>query len=155
MMEDTGLATFGMGCFWCGQKSLSTVDGVRSTRVGFMGGTTDEPTYDTVCAGDTGHFEVVEVLYDAGRLSFRNLLEAFWTSHNPAAAGDGNGDSGSQYGSVIFFHSEEQRVQAEESKRRLQASGRVRGRIATLILPASRFWVAEERHQCYIDKLNH
>jgi peptide-methionine (S)-S-oxide reductase len=153
-MENTGLATFGMGCFWCGQRSLSHVDGVRSTRVGYMGGTTDGPTYEAVCAGETGHFEVVEVRYDAEKLSFRELLEAFWASHNPAAVREGNGDSGSQYGSVIFFHTEEQRVQAEESKRRLQASGRFRGRITTHILPASRFWVAEDQHQCYIDKLD-
>jgi peptide-methionine (S)-S-oxide reductase len=142
-----------MGCFWCGQKSLSSVDGILSTRVGFMGGTTGEPTYDTVCSGETGHVEVVEVQYDPGKLSYQVLLEAFWVSHNPAAVKDGNGDSGSQYRSVIFFRSEEQRAQAEESKRRLQASGRVRGRITTLVLPASRFWVAEDRHQCYIDKL--
>ncbi len=146
------LATFGMGCFWCGEASFSSLEGIKSLRVGYMGGTTENPTYEQVCSGGTGHIEVVEIRFDASKITFQHLLGEFWNSHNPSER-EGDGDSGSQYGSVIFFNTEEQKAQAEESKRRVQASGRFRGRITTQILSASKFWVAEERHQCYIAKL--
>jgi peptide-methionine (S)-S-oxide reductase len=153
MEEDMQLATLAVGCFWCGEASFSGVPGVDSTRVGFMGGTKNEPTYSEVCSGETGHVEVVEIRFDPERITFREVLEIFWNSHNPVVINEGNGDSGTQYGSAVFYHSDEQKAVAEDSRIRVQASGRFRGRISTCILPASRFWVAEEHHQCYIRKL--
>lgn len=153
MKSDHELATFGMGCFWCGQASFSRMKGVVSTRVGYMGGAKEDPTYEEVCNGQTGHIEVVEVQFEVDWLSFQELLETFWGSHNPTGTIGGNGDSGDQYRSSIFYHSDSQKAQAEESKRRIQASGRFRGRVSTTILPASRFWVAEDHHQCYLSKL--
>lgn len=152
-MDDLEVATFGMGCFWCGEVSFAGTVGIASIRVGYMGGTMDDPTYEAVCSGVTDHIEVVEIQFDSSRLNYQRLLELFWTSHNPILTGEGNGDSGSQYRSAIFFHSEEQKVLAEVSKRRVQTAGRFRGCITTLILPASRFWVAEDCHQCYVAKI--
>ncbi|HEY3420270.1 MAG TPA: peptide-methionine (S)-S-oxide reductase MsrA [Methanomassiliicoccales archaeon] len=153
MEEGKELATFGIGCFWCAEATFSGIAGIDSTRVGYMGGAEEDPTYKQVCSGGTGHIEVVEITYDPGRLTYQVLLEIFWSSHNPVAERDGNGDSGSQYRSMIFFHTDEQKALAEDSRRRILSSGRFRGRISTLILPASRFWLAEEHHQCYIRKL--
>lgn len=146
-------ATFGLGCFWCGEASFSCLKGVVSTHVGYMGGATEDPTYESVCMGENGYIEVVEVEYDPSLVSFQNLLEIFWSSHSPVNVKNGNGDSGAQYRSAIFFHNEEQRVIAECSKRRIQASGRFRGAISTIVVPASKFWLADDHHQCYISKL--
>jgi len=145
-------ATFGAGCFWGVEASFRKVDGVLSTQVGYMGGTLDEPTYKDVCTGRTGHAEVVEVTYDPERVSYGSLLEVFWTSHDPTQKNRQGVDVGTQYRSVIFYHDEGQRKMAEESKAELQASGRHR-KIATEIVPASRFWRAEEYHQQYLEKM--
>jgi peptide-methionine (S)-S-oxide reductase len=153
MDDGEGLATFGVGCFWCAEVSFDGIDGIDSIRVGFMGGTKEYPTYEEVCSGDTNHIEVVQIRFDRNKVTFKELMEVFWNSHNPVVGPEGNGDSGIQYRSAVFFHSDEQRAIAEDSKRRVQGSGRFRGRISTLILPASRFWLAEEHHQCYIRKL--
>jgi peptide-methionine (S)-S-oxide reductase len=150
MME---LATFGAGCFWCSEASFSEVKGVLSTRVGYMGGTTDDPTYDEVCGGGTGHIEVVEVSFDPGIVPYQKLLEVFWNSHNPVLAKEGCGESGSQYRSAIFFHTAEQKAEAEISKRRTQAAGRFRGSISTIILPSARFWEADQHHQGYLRRI--
>jgi peptide-methionine (S)-S-oxide reductase len=147
------IATFGLGCFWCGEASFSGIDGVISTCVGYMGGDREQPTYELVRSGETDHLEVVQVEYDPAQVTYQQLLEHFWRSHNPAPAKEGDGDSGGQYQSAIFFHTEEQKVLAEVSKRRIQASGKFRGRITTKVVPASRFWVAEDHHQCYIAKM--
>jgi peptide-methionine (S)-S-oxide reductase len=146
-------ATFGLGCFWCSEASFSGLKGVVSTHVGYMGGTGEDPTYESVCLGENGFIEVVEVEHDPSLISYQQLLEVFWSSHNPVVMKDGNGDYGAQYRSAIFFHSEEQRVIAECSRRRIQASGRFRGPISTIVIAASRFWLAEVHHQCYIAKL--
>ena len=145
-------ATFGAGCFWCSEMSFSDVNGVLSTTVGYMGGTKEDPTYDAVCGGDTGYIEVVEISFDPGIIPYQKLLDIFWSSHNPVAAKEGCGESGSQYRSAIFFHNDEQKIDAEISKRRIQASGRFRGPISTAILPASRFWEAEKYHQKYLTR---
>ncbi|MGD0819030.1 MAG: peptide-methionine (S)-S-oxide reductase MsrA [Methanomassiliicoccales archaeon] len=146
------VATFGLGCFWCGEAAFSDAEGVLSTRVGYMGGTTENPTYELVCSGRTGHIEVAEIRFDIRRTTYQQLLDIFWNSHNPVLNMEGSGESGGQYGSVIFYHSEEQKMLAEASKRRIQASGRFRGMISTVVRPASMFWEAEEYHQCYIQK---
>jgi peptide-methionine (S)-S-oxide reductase len=146
------LATFGAGCFWCSEMSFTGVSGVLATRVGYMGGSKEGPTYEEVCGGETGHVEVVEITFDPAVTSFQRLLDIFWSSHNPVLVEEGCGDSGSQYRSVIFFHDEEQKSLALASKRRVQASGRFRGAISTLIHPASRFWQAEQHHQKYLSR---
>jgi methionine-S-sulfoxide reductase len=153
MNEEYDKATFGLGCFWCGEASFSGLKGVVSTHVGYMGGAAENPTYESVCMKENGFIEVVEVEYEPSLVSYQQLLEIFWSSHNPVMVKDGNGDSGAQYRSAIFFHNEEQRVIAAGSKRRIQASGRFRGPISTMIIPASKFWLAEDHHQCYIAKL--
>ena len=146
------LATFGMGCFWCSQASFSGIEGVVSTQVGYMGGTKDSPTYGEVSGGRTGHIEVVQVRFDE-RITYQGLLEIFWGSHDPTFSGEGDDGSGQQYRSSVFYHDQVQKVLAEGSMRRFQASGRFRGRLTTLIVPASTFWMAEEHHQCYIAKM--
>jgi peptide-methionine (S)-S-oxide reductase len=153
MSEGSELATFGMGCFWCAEASFSDVVGITSARVGFMGGVTEDPTYEEVCSGNTGHIEVVQIEFDPSVITYQRLLESFWSSHDPSTNREEYGDSGDQYRSVIFYRSPEQRALAEGSKRRAMASGRFRGGVATLILPASFFWLAEEHHQCYLAKL--
>jgi peptide-methionine (S)-S-oxide reductase len=150
MSEHIGTATFGMGCFWCSEASFSEVEGMVSHRVGYMGGTKERPTYEDVCTGETGHTEVVELLFDE-RTSYGELLDIFWASHNPTHQEEG--DLGDQYRSAIFYHGPEQKAQAEGSMRRVLASGRFRGRMRTAIIPASTFWVAEEHHQCYLTKM--
>jgi peptide-methionine (S)-S-oxide reductase len=146
-------ATFGAGCFWCSQMSFSEVKGVLSTRVGYMGGTEEDPDYEEVCGGKTGHIEVVEISFDPSVLGFAKLIDIFWESHNPVLNEYWPGESDDQYRSAIFYHTEEQRMDAEASKRRVQASGRFRGPISTLILPASHFWVAAQHHQNYLSKI--
>jgi peptide-methionine (S)-S-oxide reductase len=150
MNKTAELATFGAGCFWCSEMSFTGVNGVLSTRVGFMGGSKEDPTYDEVCGGGTGHIEVVQMTYDPSIISYQALVDVFWNSHNPVLVKEGCGESGEQYRSAIFFHSEEQKSVALASKRRVQASGRFRGAISTLILPACRFWEADQHHQKYL-----
>jgi peptide-methionine (S)-S-oxide reductase len=152
-MDGSQAATFGLGCFWCAEAAFSGVKGIIGTRVGYMGGTLESPTYEQVCSGGTGHIEVVEVRYSPEEMTFQGLLEIFWSAHNPVVSGHCEGDQGEQYWSVIFYHGEEQKALAEESKRRAQASGKFRGRISTAIRPASVFWPAEEHHQCYIRRI--
>ena len=146
-------ATFGAGCFWCSEMSFTGVNGVLATRVGYMGGSKEDPKYDEVCGGETGHLEVVQITFDPSVIPFQRLVDIFWDSHNPVLFKEGCGESGSQHRSAIFYHTEEQKSEAEASKRRVQASGRFRGVISTLILPASRFWEADQRHQDYLAKI--
>jgi peptide-methionine (S)-S-oxide reductase len=150
MIKMEGLATFGAGCFWCSEMSFTGASGILATRVGYMGGSKEAPTYEEVCGGGTGHIEVVQVTFDPSVTSFQALLDIFWSSHNPVQVKEGCGDSGDQYRSSIFYHTEEQKSLALASKRRAQASGRFRGAVSTLILPASRFWEAEPHHQKYM-----
>jgi peptide-methionine (S)-S-oxide reductase len=145
-------ATFGAGCFWGVEAAFRRVDGVIETRVGYMGGTTEEPTYPDVCTGRTGHAEVVEVVYDPERVSYDHLLEVFWQIHNPTTRDRQGPDVGSQYRSVIFTHSPEQEQAARASKERLERSGRLRRPVVTEIRPAGTFWPAEEYHQRFFEK---
>jgi peptide-methionine (S)-S-oxide reductase len=145
-------ATFGAGCFWGVQAAFDNVEGVISTTVGYTGGTMDNPTYRDVCGHQTGHAEAVEVTFDPSIVSYEKLLEVFWNMHDPTTLNRQGPDVGDQYRSAIFYHTPEQREKAERSKSELQASGRFRNPIVTEIVPAGRFWRAEEYHQKYLVK---
>ena len=145
-------ATFGAGCFWGIEEAFRQAPGVTDTAVGYTGGHTENPTYEAVCTGRTGHAEVVQVEYDPARIGYERLLEVFWEVHDPTQR-DGQGpDIGTQYRSAIFVHDEEQRTAAEASREQSQAGGRFRRPIVTEIVPASTFWRAEEYHQRYFQK---
>ena len=145
-------ATFGAGCFWGVEAAFRKVKGVKDTAVGYMGGTTKNPTYKEVCTDKTGHAEVVQIEYDPEVITYDEILNIFWEIHDPTQVNRKGPDFGSQYRSVIFYHSDEQKVKAISSKEKLQNSGRYRRKIATEIMPASTFWRAEEYHQCSHEK---
>lgn len=145
-------ATFGAGCFWGVEVVFRNVPGVTNALVGYEGGHYENPSYKDVCRGDTGHAEVVEVEYDPQRVSYETLLEAFWSAHDPTQVNRQGPDFGEQYRSVIFYHTPEQQAAAEQSKRRLDASGRLPAPAATAIEPAAVFYAAEEYHQQYLVK---
>jgi len=145
-------ATFGAGCFWGVEAVLRQVEGVVSTTVGYMGGTLKNPTYQDVCTDRTRHAEVVEVEYDPFKVSYDELLNVFWANHDPTTLNRQGPDIGTQYRSVIFFHTPQQETAAKASKARLQASGKCKRPVVTEIAPASDFWRAEEYHQQYLEK---
>jgi peptide-methionine (S)-S-oxide reductase len=145
-------ATFGAGCFWGVEEAFRHVEGVTETAVGFMGGKVDNPTYKQVCYENTGHAEVVHLTYDPARVSYEKLLDVFWSIHDPTQVNRQGPDFGTQYRTAIFFHSPEQEAAARASKQRLDASGRLRRPVATVIEPAGAFWRAEEYHQRYLEK---
>ena len=145
-------ATFGAGCFWGVEAAFRQVDGVTKTEVGYEGGTLDNPTYEDVCSHRTGHAEVVQVTYDPERVSYEQLLETFWGKHDPTQLNRQGWDVGDQYRSVVFYEDDEQRAAAERSKAELDASGRYRKPVVTVIEPAQTFYVAEDYHQQYLEK---
>jgi peptide-methionine (S)-S-oxide reductase len=144
--------TFGAGCFWGVEVTFRNVEGVTATEVGYTGGTTTDPTYREVCSGTTGHAEAVRVEFDPARVSFEELLDVFWESHDPTTLDRQGPDVGSQYRSAVFYHTPEQRAAAESSRERLARSGRHRDPIVTEITPAAAFYPAEEYHQRYLEK---
>jgi peptide-methionine (S)-S-oxide reductase len=145
-------ATFAAGCFWGVEDSFMSVSGVVSTRVGYTGGSKEHPTYHDVCSGMTGHAEAVEVTFEPAVISYDNLLNIFWQSHDPTQLNRQGPDHGTQYRSAIFYHSKAQKLAAEESMTRLDSSGRLRGRIVTQIVAATTLWEAEDYHQQYHQK---
>ena len=145
-------ATFGAGCFWGVEASFRQIPGVTDAAVGYLGGQTQDPTYKDVCTDQTGHAEVVQLTYDPAKVTYEQLLDAFWNMHNPTTPNRQGPDVGTQYRSAIFFHSPEQKATAEASKAKLQASGRYRSPVVTEITPASEFYRAEEYHQRYLEK---
>lgn len=145
-------ATFGMGCFWGPEMTFRKVDGVTSTSVGYMGGSLENPTYEEVCAGRTGHAEVVQVEFDPREVAYEELLEVFWACHDPTTRDRQGPDVGTQYRSVVFFHSPEQEAAARASKEKLESSGRHSRGIVTQIIPASEYYLAEEYHQRYLER---
>lgn len=149
---NTKTATFAAGCFWSVEARFRALDGVVDAEVGYTGGTTPEPDYRAVCAGDTGHAEAVRLAYDPDIISYERLLEAFWDMHDPTQKNRQGADVGSQYRSAIFTHDAEQHDLAERSKRNLDASGRFHAHVATEIRSAGQFWRAEEYHQRYLEK---
>ena len=153
-MRNTNLlATFGAGCFWGVEAAFRKVNGVTATAAGYMGGTTRKPSYHDVCSGETGHAEVVQVTYDPVKVSYDQLLDVFWSIHDPTQLNRQGPDVGSNYRSVIFYHDAEQGTRARKSKENLETAGR-RGfsKIMTQIVPAKEFWRAEEYHQQYFEK---
>lgn len=145
-------ATFGAGCFWGVEAAFRQIKGVKSTAVGYEGGSTEHPTYKDVCTDRTGHAEVVQVEYDPNEASYSDLLNVFWENHDPTQVNRQGPDVGTQYRTVIFYHNEEQKRLAEDSKQKLEASGKFRKPIATAIEPATTFWMAEDYHQQYLEK---
>lgn len=145
-------ATFAAGCFWGVEETFRQLPGVVDTAVGFMGGSTANPSYREVCGGRTGHAEVVHLEYDPSRIAYDQLLEAFWACHDPTTLNRQGPDVGDQYRSAIFYHTPEQETAARASKERLAAEGRFRRPIVTALEPAGPFWRAEEYHQRYLEK---
>ena len=143
-------ATFGAGCFWGVEAAFRQLDGVTRTRVGYSGGTLENPTYEDVCSHTTGHAEVVEVTYDPEQVSYEQLLDVFWHKHDPTQLNRQGWDIGDNYRSVVFFHDDEQRDAATHSKEREQANWRAP--IVTQIEPAQSFYEAEDYHQQYLEK---
>lgn len=143
-------ATFAAGCFWGVEAAFRQVPGVVGTRVGYTGGTTENPDYKLVCSGTTGHAEAVEVEYDPERVSYEELLDIFWANHNPTTRNRQGWDIGSQYRSAVYFHSSEQEEAVRASRDRVQEG--LRKEIVTEIEPAGTFWRAEEYHQQYFEK---
>jgi len=145
-------ATFAAGCFWGVEEAFYDESGVASTRVGYTGGNLEQPTYQQVCSGTSGHAEAVEVTFDPAKISYEELLKLFWQAHDPTQLDRQGPDIGSQYRSVVFYHTEEQRRLAEASRDALDQSGRYKSSVVTAIVPISTFWEAEEYHQQYHKK---
>ncbi|MBI4309733.1 MAG: bifunctional methionine sulfoxide reductase B/A protein [Candidatus Omnitrophica bacterium] len=145
-------ATFAGGCFWCMQPFFDRLKGVKRTQVGYTGGHTKNPTYDEVCSGTTGHAEAIEITYDPAQASYEQLLNIYWHNIDPTALNSQFADHGTQYRTAVFYHSEEQKRIAEESKEKLSASGRFDQPVVSEIVPASVFYPAEEHHQQYYKK---
>jgi peptide-methionine (S)-S-oxide reductase len=145
-------ATFGAGCFWGVETAFRRIPGVTDVAVGYTGGTLENPSYQDVCTGRTGHAEAVLVDYDPDKVSYPQLLDVFWSIHDPTQMNRQGPDVGTQYRSAIFYHDEDQLTQAQESKASLESSGRFRRPIATQIAPAATFFRAEEYHQRYLEK---
>ena len=146
------IATFGAGCFWGIEAAFRRVPGVLDAAVGYSGGRTENPSYQDVCTDTTGHAEVVQVTFDPAKLSYEQLLDVFWTIHDPTQVNRQGPDYGKQYRTAIFFHSPEQEAAAKKSKQALEASGKLRRPVATEITAAGTFWRAEEYHQRYLEK---
>ncbi len=146
------LATFGAGCFWGVEEAFRQLPGVKSTAVGYSGGTLVDPTYEQVCTDRTGHAEVVQVEFDPAVVGYEKLLDVFWNSHDPTQLNRQGPDYGKQYRSVIFYHDEAQRQAAEASKAKLEQGGKFRRPIVTQIVAAEPFYRAEEYHQQYLAK---
>ena len=149
------VATFAGGCFWCVEEAFEKVPGVIRAVSGYTGGTVEKPTYEQVSAKTTGHYEAVQVSFDPTKVSYPQLVDWFWHNIDPVDAKGQFCDQGSPYYTAIFVHSEEQQKVAEQSKQALEASGRLKEKIATKILPAGPFWVAEDYHQDYYKKNPH
>jgi len=149
MSENTETATFGAGCFWCVEAVYQQLKGVLKVTSGFSGGARDNPTYDQVCSGATGHAEVCQIVYDPAVISFTELLEVFWTVHDPTTLNRQGADVGTQYRSVIFYHNDEQKKLAEEYKEKLNKSGAFNAPVVTEIAPYTKFFSAEKYHQDY------
>ncbi len=143
------LATIGGGCFWCVESCFNMLKGVESVTSGYSGGHKDKPTYEEVCTGETGHAEVVQIKFDPNIISFSKLLEVFWFLHNPTTLNRQGNDIGTQYRSVIFYHSEQQKLEAETSLKNSEAKQEWPGKYVTEIVPFEKFWAAETYHQGY------
>lgn len=145
----TDTATFGAGCFWCVEAVFQQLEGVLKVTSGYSGGHVPNPTYEQVCSKKTGHVEVTQIVYDPGKITFDELLEVFWKTHDPTTIDQQGNDRGPQYRSAVFYHNEEQKKLAEEYKQALDKSGAWSSPIVTSIEPLKNFYVAEDYHQNY------
>ena len=152
MTMSTQQATFAAGCFWGVEAEFRKLDGVVETSVGYAGGQTENPSYEQVCTGQTGHAETVRVVFDPEAISYDLLLDTFWNTHDPTQKDRQGPDVGSQYRSVIFTHDQSQADAAKASKSALESSGKYSRPIATTIEPAPQFFLAEDYHQQYLEK---
>jgi peptide-methionine (S)-S-oxide reductase len=151
-MDNLQLATFGAGCFWCVDAIFRRLAGVVIVVSGYSGGFVDNPSYQDVCTGKTGHAEVTQITYDPSLVSYEQLLEVFWKTHDPTTRNRQGNDIGTQYRSVIFYHNSEQKRLATEYKAKLDAAGIWKKPIVTEIVPFGKFWPAEDYHQNYYEK---
>ncbi|MCV9385576.1 peptide-methionine (S)-S-oxide reductase MsrA [Reichenbachiella sp. ABR2-5] len=145
------IATFGNGCFWCTEAIFSELKGVSKVESGYSGGQTKNPTYKEVCSGTTGHAEVLQITYDPAVISFDELLEVFWKTHDPTTLNRQGNDVGTQYRSVVFYHNDTQKALAEKYKKELDASGAFADPIVTEITAFDVFYPAEDYHQNYYE----
>lgn len=145
-------ATFGNGCFWCTEAVFQRLKGVKSVQSGYAGGHVDHPSYEQVCLGDTGHAEAIQITYDPTEITFDELLEVFWKTHDPTTLNRQGNDVGTQYRSAIFYHNDQQRKLAEEYKKKLDAEGIWKDPIVTEITPFTNFFPAENYHRDYYNK---
>ncbi|MEO8582227.1 MAG: peptide-methionine (S)-S-oxide reductase MsrA [Flavitalea sp.] len=148
-VTETDTATFGTGCFWCTEAIFRELKGVLKATSGYSGGHVDNPTYKAVCEGTTGHAEVIQVVYDPNQITYDELLEVFWQSHDPTTLNRQGNDVGTQYRSVIFYGNDEQKQKAEKYKVELEKSKAYDNTIVTEITPYSKFYAAENYHQDY------
>jgi peptide-methionine (S)-S-oxide reductase len=151
MNQQLSVATFGSGCFWCTEAIFQRVNGVEKVESGYSGGKVKNPTYKEVCSGLTGHAEVVQVTFNPAKVSFEELLEIFWQTHDPTTLNRQGADVGTQYRSVIFYHTPEQKQLAELYKRKLDESGAFDKPVVTEISPYTEFYKAEDYHQNYFN----
>ncbi len=145
-------ATFAAGCFWGVEAAFRRLNGVTATAVGYTGGSFEDPSSEDVCTGETGHAEAVRVEFDPARIPYQDLLELFWQVHDPTQLNRQGADVGTQYRSAIFFHEPEQEAAARASKAALDSAARPGAAVVTEITPATRFWMAEDYHQRYLEK---
>ena len=150
--DTTAVATFGAGCFWCVEAIFQDLNGVYSVESGYMGGEKKDPTYKEVCTGTTGHAEVCRIVYDPRLLTFKDLLEVFWQTHDPTTLNRQGNDAGTQYRSVIFYYSEDQKKESEFYKSELDKSGAFSDPIVTTLEPVDTFYPAEDYHQNYFNQ---
>ena len=152
MADKLKKATFGSGCFWCTEAVFQSLKGVHQVVSGYAGGFVDNPTYQQVCMGTTGHAEVTQITFDPETISFEDLLYVFWRTHDPTTLNQQGADVGPQYRSVIFYHDDEQKAIAEKSKKETDASNLWRDPIVTEISPLTKFYEAEGYHQDYSNR---
>ena len=148
-MKESEKATFGAGCFWCVEAVFQRLEGVKDVVPGYCGGEKDNPTYEEICTGMTGHAEVAQITFDPATISFDELLNMFWQSHDPTTRNRQGNDVGTQYRSAIFYHNEEQRSAAERSKEKFDNSEIFSNQIVTEIIALDQFWPAEDYHNNY------
>ena len=151
-MEKLALATLGGGCFWCLEALYSKIDGINSIKSGYSGGETVDPTYNHVCSGETGHAEVIQIGFEPMKITYEILLDWFWQFHNPTTLNRQGGDIGTQYRSVIFYHTEEQQKIALQSKEKIEKTHIFKDPIVTEISQIQKFYPAEDYHQNYFKK---
>lgn len=150
--QKTEKATFAAGCFWQVEEAFRKANGVVSAMIGYTGGETKNPTYEKVCTGTTGHTEAVHVEFNPSKVSYEELLDVFWSIHDPTQLNMQGPDVGTEYRSVIFYHNEKQKKAAIASKEKLEKSGKYKKPVVTAIAPVSEFYKAEEYHQKYLEK---